>query len=190
MRESAGKRTIVVDVSLIRELVVILCCVLSTVALLAYLALTGVRTVAAEAETAQAASDGMRQFYLTKDGYQGDAAKTACAAGYHMASFWEIADPSNLKYSTTLGHTLTDSGQGPPSFYGGVLGWVHTGYVAHTAGDVGRANCNLWTSPSASHRGTSAYLHYEWTGGWQDIGVWSVGHSGCQLENHVWCIED
>ena len=106
-----------------------------------------------------------------------------------MASFWEIAEPSNLKYNTTLGHNLTDSGQGPPSFYDGVLGWVRTGYVAHTGGDVGKANCNLWTSASSSNRGTSAYLNSDWSIA-PDISVWSVGHSGCQIPNHVWCIED
>jgi hypothetical protein len=189
-KEDARQKVVVIDVSLIRELVVILCCILSTVGLLAYLVPTGARAVASEVDAAQAASTGMRQFYLTKNGYLGDATKTACAEGYHFASLWEIADPSNLKYNTTLGYGQTDSGQGPPTFYNGVLGWVRTGYVAYTGGDAGKANCNLWTSASSSYRGTDAYLTSDWTGGVQHIGIWSVAHGGCQAENHVWCVED
>jgi hypothetical protein len=189
-KEHARKKTVVVDISLIRELVVMVCCVLSTVALLAYLAPTGARAVASEIETTQAQSTGMRQFYLTKNGYFGNATKTACAAGYHFASLWEITDPSNLKYNTTLGYVQTDSGQGPPTSYSGVLGWVRTGYIAYTGGDAGKANCNLWTSASSSDRGSDAYLNSDWTGGVQHIGVWSVAHGGCQVPNHVWCVED
>jgi hypothetical protein len=85
-----GIKTVVVDVSLIRELVVMICCLLSTAALLAYLAPTGVRAVASEIETAQAQSTGMRQFYLTKDGYLGSAAQTACDEGYHMGASLDL----------------------------------------------------------------------------------------------------
>jgi hypothetical protein len=185
-----AEKTIVIDIKLTRGLVAVVSCILTVVALLAYLVLTGERAVASETETAMVQATGMRQYYLTELEYKGDEVLTACAAGYHMASLWELADPSNLKYNTTLGYTQTDSGQGPPTFYSGVLGWVRTGYVAYTAGDAGKANCDLWTSASSSHRGTNAYLHSDWTGGVQNIGVWSVGHGGCQIENHVWCIED
>ena len=189
-KETTPEKTIVIDIKLTRGLVVALSCVLVAVALLTCLTLTGESAAASEVETAEAASTGMRQFYLTKNGYLGNATKTACAEGYHFASLWEIADPSNLKYNTILGYVQTDSGQGPPTFYNGVIGWVRTGYVAYTAGDAGKANCDLWTSPSSSHRGTTAYLNSDWTGGVQHIGVWSVAHSGCQISNHVWCVED
>jgi hypothetical protein len=39
-----------------------------------------------------------RSFYLTKVSVQGNAATSACAGGYHMASQFEMVDPSNLKY--------------------------------------------------------------------------------------------
>jgi hypothetical protein len=53
-------------------------------------------------------------FYLTKTTHNGGQALTACAAGYHMASIWEIHDPSSLRYSTVYGFTEDDSGLGPP----------------------------------------------------------------------------
>lgn len=191
-KESARKKTVVVDVSLIRELVVILCCILSTVALLAYLALTGARAVAAEVETtgetSLAASTGMRQFYLTEDGYHGGIAKTACAEGYHMASLWEIADPSNLEYNTTLGYALTDSGEGPPADEVG--GWVRTGYVGDVSETIGRANCDGWTVWGADRHGTTAALPTHWTTGLQDLGVWVLELHECPSGRRVWCIED
>ena len=116
MRE---EKTIVIDIRLTRECVVALIAVLATLMLLVYPALTGKSTTAlgegASEDASLASSAGMRQFYLTEAVVQGDQPITACAAGYHFASFWEIADPSNLKYNTTLGYTWSDSGQGPPA---------------------------------------------------------------------------
>jgi hypothetical protein len=67
-----------------------------------------------------------RKFYLTQDGYDGSQALSACAQGYHMASLWEILDPSNLSYDTSLGATVADSGSGPPNG----SGWIRTGFIA------------------------------------------------------------
>ena len=69
-----------------------------------------------------------RSFYLTQTGYNGSQALTACAEGYHMASFREIRDTSNLSYDTQLGFTQDDFGLGPP---GGFAGWIRTGYDAN-----------------------------------------------------------
>ena len=106
-----------------------------------------------------AQSGGMRQFYLTPFAEPGADAPTACAAGYHFASLWELTDPSNLKYNTSLGLTLADSGQGPPQW----TGWVRTGYVANTSGAAGRANCDGWTSSDALDYGTFATLPADWS---------------------------
>jgi hypothetical protein len=69
---------------------------------------------------------GPRKFYLTQTRHVGNEVLAVCAAGYHMASLWEIFDPSNLRYDTQLGFTLEDSGFGPPSFEGG---WIRTGGI-------------------------------------------------------------
>ena len=59
--------------------------------------------------------DSRRSFYLTQTEHTGSQALTACAEDYHMASLWEILDPSNLRYNTELGYTRADSGSGPQS---------------------------------------------------------------------------
>jgi hypothetical protein len=184
-KQTDQEKTVVIDIKLTKGLVVALSCALTVVALLAYLTLTGKSAAASETEAAQAASTGMRQFYLTTSTLQGNQALTACAPGYHMASLWEIADPSNLKYNTSLGAVWDDSGQGPPSFESG---WVRTGYQSNTGDTPGQANCALWTSSSGN--GTAAMLHDDWTGGYQNMGVWTVYASSCSSYPHVWCIED
>src|SRR5262245_7913813 len=45
------------------------------------------------------------RFYLSTDTFDGAHALAACSQGFHMASLWEIFDPTNLKYDTTLGQT-------------------------------------------------------------------------------------
>jgi hypothetical protein len=131
---------------------------------------------------------GVRQFYLSRTPVQGNAALSACANGYHFASLWEIADPSNLRYNRSLGFTRDDSGSGPPS--GVFPGWVRTGYSSSNSSTAGEGNCNGWTSQSFDDYGTAALLHSSWTAGGEDIGVWSVIVQRCDVAYRVWCIED
>jgi hypothetical protein len=55
-------------------------------------------------------SDGRRRFYLTRGGFIAFLATTAsaCARGFHFASLWEIRDPRQLFYDSTLGRTGAD----------------------------------------------------------------------------------
>jgi hypothetical protein len=187
------EKTIVIDIKLTRGLVVALSCALVVVGLLAYLTLTGKRAAASETgtsgEASLAQSTGMRQFYLTPGiGVQGNQARTACAAGYHMASIWELAAPSNLKYNTSLGANWDDNGQGPPTNH---YGWVRTGYTASSTGGAGVANCDAWNSTSGT--GTYVWLHALWTDTsalGEDVGVWSTDLDSCASVRPVWCIED
>jgi hypothetical protein len=76
--------------------------------------------------------DTRKSYYLTQTTHNGSQPLTACAAGYHMASLWEIFDTSNLKYDTALGAVSNDSGSGPPTVVivaGHILnaGWIRTG---------------------------------------------------------------
>jgi hypothetical protein len=77
---------------------------------------------------------GLRKYYLTQTTHTGGQSLSACAEGYHMASLWEILDPSNLSYDTSLGFTLADSGSGPPA---SSLGWIRTGNVDSPPHDGG-----------------------------------------------------
>jgi hypothetical protein len=185
--KTVSEKTLVIDIKLSKGLMMALCCVLMVVASLTYLTLTGERAVASEAETVQAASTGMRQFYLTTNTHFPPQAPSACATGYHFASLWEMADPSNLKYNTSLGYTTADSGQGPQTYFDG---WVRTGYTSHGQNTAGKANCLNWTDNTASYYGTTVKLPDDWAAGYQNIGVWAVFTAPCSTAWRVWCIED
>jgi hypothetical protein len=181
------EKTIVIDINLTRGLVALLAPALLAAAFLGYLT-WGQREAAASGPQAPlASSSGMRGYYLTTGIYGGSEALTACASGYHMASLWEILDPSNLKYNTDLGITGGDCGQGPPTFPS--IGWVRTGYYSSTSSTPGQGNCNAWTSSGSGLVGTYAYLTHSWeTEG--DIHVWQVNTTSCSQAPHVWCVED
>ena len=158
-------------------------------AFLGYLAWGHRRAAASGLQAPLASSASQRGYYLTQGSYDGSEALTACADGYHMASLWEILDPSNLKYNTDLGYTQDDSGQGPPSsiFSGG---WVRTGFSSYASTTPGEGNCNAWTSSDSGHRGTWAHLPDDWTAGGEDMHVWEVYTGLCHQSGYVWCVED
>ena len=177
------ERTIVIDIKLTKGLAWVLAAVAALSALLLYLALSG---PPAQASVGVQAT-GLRQYYLTKGIAKGNVPLTSCAAGYHFASLWEIADPSNLEYNTTLGYTLADSGQGPPTT---VYGWVRTGRLTSTSSTAGLGNCGTWTSLSGADHGTVAVLPDLWALDTEDVGVWEVTTQDCDSFTPVWCIED
>jgi len=132
------------------------------------------------------ANKGPRKFYVTPGIVDGAHALTACDAGYHMASLWEIHEPSNLIYNTELGSTLGDSGFGPPD----VQGWIRTGQSANDFGNAGAANCNVWTSAFSQDEGTSALLDQNWAEPAVRSSPWQFGSDSCSARKHVWCVQD
>lgn len=52
---------------------------------------------------------GPRQFYLTRSSVQGNQVLTSCAAGFHMASRFEIANLSGVVYDSKRGASSADS---------------------------------------------------------------------------------
>jgi hypothetical protein len=129
-----------------------------------------------------------RGFYLTTSEHNGANALTACTRGFHMASLWEVFDPTNLEYDTTLGTTDQDSGSGPPS---DLIGWIRTGTQAGNTGGPGDANCNAWSSSAVGDSGTTVRLSEEWNidlvgsiQPWQGIEI------SCNQPAKVWCVED
>jgi hypothetical protein len=128
-----------------------------------------------------------RHYYLSLTAnVDGDEALTSCANGYHMASLWEILDPSNLVYNTSLGYNADDGGDGPST---SAWGWVRTGANNYTLDSVGQSNCGTWTSDSGSHYGTRINLPLTWTSA-TDIGPWQVDTDDCASDIRVWCVED
>jgi len=132
--------------------------------------------------------DPRRSFYLTPDFYDGSQALTACAEGYHMASLWEIFDPSNLKYDTQLGLSNADSGSGPPSFNNG---WIRTGFTATGTSLAGQSNCEAWTSASSTDAGTTVALPHVWSlTNVTVVSPWIAEVRNCGSSFHVWCVQD
>jgi hypothetical protein len=154
-------------------------------------------TVAAEvrpAREAQGPPARPRAYYLTQTQHNGAEALSACAQGYHMASLWEIFDPSNVRYNTELGLTQDDSGSGPPTF---VYGWIRTGFTAGVGGFAGEANCNVWTSDDGlSDSGTAVLLEPNWSLGGtsaEPVSItspWVAAPTGCVADRSVWCVQD
>ena len=123
------------------------------------------------------ASAQQRKFFLTKDAVPATQATKACGPAFHMASTFELVDPGALRYDTTKGMTVVDSGSGPPA---GVQGWIHSG----TAGPSW--SCNGWTDRSEKNTGAVLIFAIE------PVKGPSVQFSlvSCQGERSVWCIED
>jgi hypothetical protein len=132
--------------------------------------------------------DPRKSFYLTKTlTYNGSQALSACAAGYHMASLYEIIDPSNLKYDTQLGFTYADSGVGPAT---NVAGFIRTGAPASGFNTPGFGNCNAWTSSSNADYGTVVILDYSWLDNPSLISPWRAAAQVCSHDGQVWCVQD
>ena len=124
-----------------------------------------------------------RQFYLTRTEHDGAHALSACAAGYHMASLYEIFDPSNLRYNTELGQTNADSGFGPPDL---LFGWIRG-----SASIPPLNNCSLWTDASSTVRGNAASLHgYFDSNPVTQVSPWFPFTFECSSEQRVWCVQN
>ena len=121
-----------------------------------------------------------RSFYLTPTEYDGNEALTACAAGYHFASVFEIRELASLSYNTDLGRTSDDSGSGPPA---SEVGWVRSGKVSSAGG-----NCHVWTSQNAIDFGTMGSLSLSET--FLGKPPWEYGFGGCDWTLGVWCVSD
>ena len=158
----------------------------STLAAAAGLMLAG-SLMTSPSSAAGAKKDSRRGYYLSQTAVSGDQALAACVPGFHMASLYEIFDPSNLRYDTTFGVTTADSGFGPPRRFG----WIRTGEIAQstTTSVPGNANCMAWQSSSSAINGSLAGLD-PWTNAATGINPWRGTAASCQSIVNVWCVED
>jgi hypothetical protein len=129
-----------------------------------------------------------RGYYLTLGVADGVHALGACTTGYHMASLWEIHEPSNLRYDqdpagdgTNLGFTEPDSGQGPPD---AVIGWIRTGAPSPYF------NCAAWTTNDSGLMGSVVALSSLWNGAAIAVSPWDFSRMTCDRANSVWCVQD
>lgn len=132
-----------------------------------------------------------RSFFITQASVNGAAADTACPDGFHMASFYEMADVTDLVYIAGAGgvaaKTRTDQGGGPVA---GWWGWARTGGDASTANQAGVANCSLWESDTAGEYGSLVQLNPTWTSAAVTVSPWRSQTWSCGGTAPVWCIED
>jgi hypothetical protein len=128
---------------------------------------------------ADAAAAGMRKFYLTKAQFKGNQALTACAKGYHLASIWEVSEPSNLVYNTKLGFRNAAYQPGPPTYTGQpeTTGWLDTSLPPDD-----NYNCQGWTVDSGS-----VGMTYWLTG---PPGIWSWQQIDCGELRPAWCVSN
>src|SRR5262245_1503828 len=146
------------------------------------------------------ACPGPRQFYLTKASVQGNQTLTACGAGFHMASRFEIANLSGVVYDAKRGAVSDDSGAGPPSAAAvysssGPTGWVRTGGDARytrtpDATATGSANCAVWSSNSHDAYGTVATLKDRFPSENGAPALWDGRDERCDVPHPVWCVGD
>jgi len=150
-----------------------------------------------DALVAAIASSGRKRFYITDRTtlFAGDSALTACSSGFHMATFFEISEPSSLVYAWDAPNAWirNDSGVGPPCGEG----WVRTGFTSSGQSTPGLGNCALWTSDAQGEFGTDVRLNCDFTnptgGGSYDqiLGTpWVTTVFECSTELQVWCVED
>jgi len=129
----------------------------------------------------------------------GLGALTACPVDYHMASMWEIREPSALRYEPT-GYLFPniDQGDGPP---GDFAAWVRTGTSRNSlAGWQTPPNCRMWTSAATGDFGALAKLVSEWNPQPSGLGVprtysvpasaWVIVEEPCDQPHPVWCVKD
>jgi hypothetical protein len=127
----------------------------------------------------------------------GSDAPTACPVDYHMASIWEIREPSAVRYQpTAYGFPNTDLGDGPP---GGFAAWVRTGTArSGLTGFPQPPNCRMWTSSASDDYGALAELIDVWnplgvsgnTGYALPVSAWFIKEATCDQTHAVWCVKD
>ena len=143
---------------------------------------------------------GPRQFYLTRSSVQGNQVLTSCAAGFHMASRFEIANLSGVIYDSKRGASSADSGSGPPSAAAtysssGPSGWIRTGGDARytrpaDAAGSGSTNCAVWSSNSHDAYGTVATLKDRFASDNGAPALWDGRDERCDVPHPVWCVGD
>jgi hypothetical protein len=126
-------------------------------------------------------------FYVTSGLFAGNQALTACAAGYHLASYWEIHEPSNFAYDRGRGLRNANYQFGPPvaegsGTYDPLQAWLDNGRTP-----ASNSNCSGWIDSSGS-QGLTAYLASRETN--YNTPYYLFGNTDCGEQHHVWCASD
>ena len=130
-----------------------------------------------------------RSAYLTDAQVQGNFPLGSCTAGYHMASIWEIPDPTKLAYDSGATGALTGGDLGG-GLAAGRNGWIRTGAISLDVIDnPGQANCLSWTGTTGF--GTVVMGPAQWTNQTQVVfPFWKASTLACSSFARVWCVAD
>jgi len=128
-------------------------------------------------------ASGRKLFYLSPATANGAGADAQCASGFHVAALSELDRPGSLEYDTDRGHTLADSGEGPPA----LPGWVSRPGL----------DCSGWSSSASNVGGGFAtpgygeipYVGILCTGVTRLIG-WDPSGATCNNVQRTWCVQD
>ncbi len=122
---------------------------------------------------------GLRRYFLTEgDPVDGGNAAAECPAGFHVASVWELINPSSLHYDSIRGYRVSPNiGSGPQTL---LEGWAFVG---------DGATCLGYDDPGVGAAGSIIVLSDDHAS--QDLGPWDVSTAACDSTfARVWCIED
>ncbi len=137
---------------------------------------------------------GARRYYLTRSPFvSASNAPTRCAAGFHMASMWELSNLAGLEFTLrprrgSVNTPINDQGEGPTSSPSG--GWIRTGGLPNDSGAAGIANCDAYETSDSESLGTTANLHPTGFGQTSGNAPWRITTHTCDFFRAVWCIED
>lgn len=118
---------------------------------------------------------GQRLYYLTSATHSGSGAAQACAAGFHLAAYTELANPTALEYDSTRG--VAGVGEGPTA---SIEGWAR--FYANL-----NVDCADWTSTSGFG------LTLKLSTGTTTIATtqpWILTERICSSPLRVWCAQD
>jgi hypothetical protein len=141
------------------------------------------------------ANMAQRKYFLTEAYMAPNLAPLACAlaGNYHMASLWEIYDPSQLRYDSDNPDAFTgldDQGEGPPA-NPARRGWIRTGGIGTDGLGSTPANCYAWTSTASNDYGVTVGLNVYWyETPTVPIHPWDVAERACNTTAQVWCVEN
>lgn len=130
-----------------------------------------------------------RGYYQTSSTFMGNQALTACTTGSTWRRWPRFSTPACYGYAREIPGAVqgADSGFGPPY---SITGWIRTGVDPGVNNQVGAGNCQVWTSNSAAHFGTTVALNPDWLGTVTNISPWDGVTFACNAARRVWRVQD
>ena len=138
------------------------------------------------------AVDAESSYYLTPEKHLGGEVLDNCAAGYHVASVWEMTGYNMMTYNREIGFPyIGDTGQfvfdieyGPPT---GLHGWVRSNFIADEYN-----SCSKWTDSTNAADGVTIVFWISDTIGPTEVvePVVKLEQKLCDYPTRIWCVSN